>query len=193
MHEVKAESHYGQSVKLDQCPECGGIWFDQYELYMPKPGQAALIESLDRDILCTPAAISNSEHLCPRDRSKLIRFNDPYFPKELIIERCPVCGGFWLNRGEFSKYQKFRQERWQKNEENVVDIKLQQDVDQILAQHQTGDATDTLGRLGKFLSTPVDTMTGQPLEPEKMSDQEKRAFDLIISALSIILRLFLRI
>jgi Zn-finger nucleic acid-binding protein len=39
MRQVKVESHYGQPVILDQCPECGGIWFDKMELYQVKQGE----------------------------------------------------------------------------------------------------------------------------------------------------------
>ena len=44
MQQVKVESHYGQTVILDQCPKCGGIWFDSLELYSVKQGQAEIID-----------------------------------------------------------------------------------------------------------------------------------------------------
>lgn len=30
-------------------------------------------------------------------------------PKDALIERCPGCGGLWLNRGELGKYSSHRE------------------------------------------------------------------------------------
>ncbi len=196
MQPVKAESHYGQTVVLDQCPGCGGIWFDSFELYMAKQGQADKIELLDVDSLQSSSAIQKSDLLCPRDQSKLVHFSDPVFPKDLILARCPVCGGFWLNRGEFTKYQHYRQERQEANKPKEIlieDGKFERDVARVWQENQTKDPTEMLGKLGSFLSTPVDTLSWRPLEPEKLSDKEKTAYSLITTALSLILRFFVRI
>lgn len=193
MKQVKAESHYGQTVVLDQCPECGGIWFDRLELFKAKQGEADKIELLNAENLRTSTAIKNQELLCPKDRVKLDRFNDPLFPKDIVIARCPVCSGFWLNRGEFIKYQQYRQTLMRPREVTPEDEKLAREMSRILAAHKTGDTMDTLGKVGTFLSTPIDQMTWSPLEPEKLSEKEKGAFDIIISALTVILRLFAHI
>lgn len=193
MRQVKVESHYGQSVIVDQCPECGGIWFDKLELYSVKQGQADTLEPLNVDILHSPSLIENSKLICPRDNAKLARFVDPYFPKEIIIVRCPVCDGLWLNRGEFTRYQHFRQERISQKERTAADVKLGQDVEYVLEQNETGGAEDSLGRLGRFLSTPLDRTTWRPLEPEKLTEKEQISLNVILNALTIILRYFIRI
>jgi len=97
MREVKVESHYGQTELLDQCPVCGGIWFDYLELYAAKQGQGEKIELLNDDALRTNSLIEKSGLLCPRDAARLVHFDDPSFLKNIIIARCPVCSGFWLN------------------------------------------------------------------------------------------------
>jgi Zn-finger nucleic acid-binding protein len=194
MQQVKTESHYGQTVILDQCPGCGGIWFDSYELYMAKQGQAGKIELLNVDSLQVSSVIENSEIQCPRDRTKLIRFSDPFFPKDLILARCPACNGFWLNRGEFLKYQQFRQIRQESNKPKeiiVEDNKFERDMIRVFEENKTKDSTELLGKLGSFLSTPVNSVSWQPLEPDKLTDKEKNAFDLIMTALNLILRLFI--
>jgi Zn-finger nucleic acid-binding protein len=183
MRQVKVDSHYGQTVILDQCPDCGGIWFDTSELYMAKQGQADQIELLDAALLQTPSLIENAERFCPRDQSRLVRFIDPYFPKDIFIERCPLCGGLWLNRGEFTKYQKFRQDKLAKKE--IPEI--------IIAEPQDGDKIEALGKLGKFLSTPLDSTSWSPLEPQKLSEKEGTALNLILNVVSIILRYFVHI
>jgi Zn-finger nucleic acid-binding protein len=193
MQPVKAESHYGRTVMLDQCPGCGGIWFDRFELYSVKQGQAEKIELLNGDSLRAPSVMGNSDLLCPRDSAKLVHFQDRFFPKDIIIARCPVCSGFWLNRGEFIKYQEYRQSLQQPREITAADEKLGREIARILAEHKTGQADDALAKLGKFLSTPMDSTTWQPLEPEKLSEKEKNAIDLIMNALLAVLGFFIRI
>jgi uncharacterized protein len=193
MQQVKVDSHYGQPVILDQCQECGGIWFDRLELYSVKQGQAQNLEALNIEKLRNLSLIEKSELICPCDHARLIQFVDPYFPKEIIIERCPVCDGLWLNRGQFTKYQNFRQERINKRDQTAADVKLGKDVEYILEQNKNGRVVESLGTLGKFLSTPLDPNTWRPLEPEKLTEKEEISLNLILNALTVILRYFIRI
>ena len=196
MRQVKAESHYGQTVILDQCPHCGGIWFDSFELYTPRPGEAEKIELLNVPDLLSSAAIRNGSLLCPRDRIPLIRFSDPFFPKDLILARCEACNGFWLNRGEFTKYQQYRQARQALNKPKEIlieDNPYERDLLKTLQEHKSKDSTEALGKLGRFLSIPMDSVTWRPLEPEKLSDKEKSTIDLILTAMSLILRYFIHL
>jgi Zn-finger nucleic acid-binding protein len=183
MQPVKVISHYGQPVILDQCKNCGGIWFDSLELYSARPGEAEKIELLDSAALQAPSQIENLILVCPRDGSQLSLFVDQNFPREIIVERCPACGGMWLNRGEFSKYQKARQELRARNEKGPADQKLKEDIERIISNQATG-SDDTLSRLGRFLSTPVDGNSQAPSSTEN-------TVGTIISVLSLILRLFI--
>jgi Zn-finger nucleic acid-binding protein len=183
MRQVKVDSHYGQTVLLDQCPDCGGIWFDTSELYMAKQGQADRIEEIDAALLQAHSVIKNPERLCPRDQAKLVRFIDPYFPKDIYIERCPLCGGLWLNRGEFTKYQKFRGDKLAKKTASPEPVWAQ----------PAGDKTEALEKLGKFLSMPLDSQTWRPLESEKLSEKEGAALSLVLNVVSLILRFFVRL
>jgi Zn-finger nucleic acid-binding protein len=160
MHRVKIVSHYGQPIELDQCDSCGGIWFDKAELFRAKQGEAEKIEALNTNILKNPSMIENSRLICPRDQTVLYRFTDRYFPKDIILARCPTCGGIWLNRGLFTKYQRFRQELKRTKEKSPEDKELEERISQLIAAHQSEHPNDTLERLGKFLSTPVDSEEG---------------------------------
>ena len=55
------------------------------------------------------------------------------------MERCPACNGFWLNRGEFTKFQHARQEMLRPKEPSAEDKKLQEQVQLILAEHQADE------------------------------------------------------
>jgi Zn-finger nucleic acid-binding protein len=190
MHQVKVLSHYGQPIFLEQCEKCGGIWFDESELFRAKQGEAGRIDSLDAEILRAPSKVDNSLHNCPKDGAKLFRFTDKYFPEGIIVERCPVCDGFWLNRGEFTKYQKARQELLRPKEKSLEDKKLEEDIEIILSEHQTGGSNDVLKRLGNFLSTPLDRNTLLPLESAEKSPEAENAVNLILNVLTTLLRLF---
>jgi Zn-finger nucleic acid-binding protein len=190
MHPVKILSHYGQPIFLEQCNRCGGIWFDETELYRTKQGEAEKIESLDSEILWASSTFENSIHICPKDQARLVRFPDKYFPQGIIVERCPKCDGFWLKRGEFTKLQKARQELIRPKEKSPEDIALEENIKQILAQHQTGGTDDVLGRLGRFLSTPLDEQTLLPLETTQLSPQEENTLTFILNILITLLRLF---
>jgi Zn-finger nucleic acid-binding protein len=190
MHQVKIQSHYGQPVILEQCGECGGIWFDESELYRAKQGEAEKIELLDSEMLWALSTIENTKHICPRDQTELSRFTDRYFPEGIIVERCPVCSGFWLNRGEFTKYQKARQELLRPKEKSPEDIKLQENIQKILELHKAGDADNTLGKLARFLSKPIDENTLLTPESAPRSPAEENTLNTVLNVLITVLRLF---
>ena len=160
MHRVKIISYYGQPIELDQCEICGGIWFDESELFRAKQGEAEKIELLDINILKNPSMIENPTLTCPRDQTVLYLFTDKYLPKDIILARCSKCKGIWLNRGLFTKYQRFRQELKRKKEKISEDKQLEERISHLTAAHQSEHPNDTLERLGKFLSTSMDSGEG---------------------------------
>ena len=191
MRQVKIQSHVGQNIFLDQCVECGGIWFDKSELYRARDGEAGKVEALDGASLATPTSMENPVRHCPRDGTELAGFSDPYFPKGIIVERCPACDGFWLNRGEFTKYQEARRERKRPREVVVEDSELQRKMGEIMAVHRSGGSNDQVLKVAKFLSMPLDRQTLQPLEPEKLSPEEQDAFNVVMNVAATVLGSFI--
>ena len=185
MHQVKIVSHYGQPIILDQCEKCGGIWFDESELFRAKQGEAENIELLDVEKLRTPTGIDNSNLLCPIDQAALFRFTDKFFPEDIILEHCPSCKGIWLNRGIFTKYQKFRDDLIHSNRKSPEDKALEENVRELVASYQTGRTTDVLRRLGQFLSSPEGDSTSLPAEPAQAT---QNAVTLVLNILITILR-----
>jgi Zn-finger nucleic acid-binding protein len=188
MRQVKIQSHYGQPIILEQCSQCGGIWFDESELFRAKQGESDKIELLDTEILRAPANIEGLARNCPRDKAQLFQFKDRYFPKGIILERCPSCKGIWLNRGDFTKFQQARKEITRPEEKGSEDKRLEEEIEQILAMHQAGDATDTLERLGRFLSTPMDRNTLLPLEADQEQTEAENTANLAVNVLMLVLR-----
>ena len=188
MHQVKIESHYGLPIFLDQCEECGGIWFDETELFSARYGEAEKIEVFDSKGLWSPTNIEKRVLKCPLDHSELFRFRDRYFPKGIILERCPTCNGIWLNRGEFTEFQHARQELQRTKERSSEDKKLEGDIKRILSEHHSEGASNTLESLGKFLSTPVDRGTLLPCEQSEKQTEQGKTANLILNILMLILR-----
>jgi Zn-finger nucleic acid-binding protein len=191
MHQVAVPSHYSQQIIIDQCEGCGGIWFDAFELFKVKLGEAQGIESLDSDRLRTPSNIDSPKLLCPRDRTTLVQYKDPNFPRELILTRCPKCQGFWLNRGEFTAYQETRQEMMRPKEKTPEDQKLGEDVKRMLQSRIDSGSTEALGRLGAFLSSPGHEHVLSPFGSSQVNAGEGKTFDTVLNVLIVLLRLFI--
>jgi Zn-finger nucleic acid-binding protein len=190
MHQVFVHSHYGQPISLEQCEKCGGIWFDESELYSVKIGEAEKTEGLNAALLQDSTEIKNSKLVCPRDGAELHQFTDRYFPQSIILVRCPVCNGFWLNRGEFTKYQKARQELQRPKEKSAEDKKFEEKVQQLLELHRSGKSSDTLKTLANFLSTPLDENTLRPLESDDASPAAEKTVNTILDVLTTLLSFF---
>jgi len=156
MHHVKIVAHYGQPIIVDQCHRCGGIWFDEAELFRAKQGEADRIEMLDADIIRAPSMIEESELLCPRDRAIMLQFVDRYFPQDIILVHCRLCSGIWLNRDEFTKYQRFRRGLLQRSQQRSAADERRAEIRRLVRSYESGRTTGTLRKLGEFLSTPVD-------------------------------------
>lgn len=103
MDAVRAQARSGYALVLDQCPRCGGIWCDRWELYPITAAAAADLDPLDAPRLQAPPASPAQAGRCPRCTAALRPFRDPALPADARIERCPVCDGMWLNRGSLAR------------------------------------------------------------------------------------------
>src|SRR3990172_4121087 len=88
-------------VTLNACTtRCGGIWFDQFELRkFDEPYEPAG----DVPTLKRAAGVTidpNKVRMCPTCVS--IRLTRHFFSikRQVAIEECPRCGGYWLDAGE---------------------------------------------------------------------------------------------
>jgi Zn-finger nucleic acid-binding protein len=87
----------GGGLKVDECPECHGRWYDAGELApcCSEPDKLEAIihgEGLDR-----PRA---SERACPICVGKLT--NGGLVNPLLRVDFCQKCRGFWLDRNEIA-------------------------------------------------------------------------------------------
>jgi Zn-finger nucleic acid-binding protein len=106
MRAVSARARTGYCLLLDQCPRCGGIWCDRWELYPLDADDAARIDALDDAQLRAAGPRTDAPGRCPRCTAALQPFRDRALPSDARIERCTVCDGMWLNRGALSRIKR---------------------------------------------------------------------------------------
>jgi Zn-finger nucleic acid-binding protein len=112
MNEVTAHANPGQLIILDQCPKCGGIWCDKWELFPIRTDEAARLEIADEKLLREPQPIDDQKTIyCPRCTANLLAAKDPALPPDLQLRRCLKCDGIWLNRGQFTRFKAQQQKR----------------------------------------------------------------------------------
>lgn len=150
MKAVKVESHYGISLVLDQCGKCGGLWIDRDELYKTKLGEAKRIERVDTKKLRQLTKI-DKELWCPHQHARLLLFLDRSFPKSIQVDKCPICHGFWFNRGEFTSFQKSIKKRRGKRITETSQ-EMENKVKRILDQDKKPTAETAVDRLGRFIA-----------------------------------------
>lgn len=103
MQQVAARARSGYMILLDQCPQCGGVWCDRWELFPLTAEEAARIDRVDGGQLRAASDTPNAPGRCPRCTAPLQPFRDPLLPPDAHIERCRVCDGMWMNRGELRR------------------------------------------------------------------------------------------
>lgn len=150
---VLAKCWYNFNVELDQCPNCGGIWCDKYELYRVSPEGVETIEKLDVKKLREFKPIKK-DLICPRCKIALEEFKDPYFPKQIKLGHCPNCGGFWLNRGALVKFKEWQQKRKAEALRKKEDKEFSQEIKKMLIS-QRKNPFKVWGEAGKFLSQRI--------------------------------------
>lgn len=195
MREIKAESTYDTPVFIDQCDTCGGLWFDDSEIYRIKIGEANDIEGVDKEKLRSKTEFQTENAQCPNDQSLLNKFRDPSYPDSLHICSCPKCDGLWVNRGQFVEFQKQREEIIERNtvaersiasgEGKAFDEKIQK----LLAEQST--RSDSLGHFANFLSTPINPLTNRAMSDSEMGINANQAIGIAFGILNLIFRLFL--
>lgn len=73
-------------TEVDECPRCGGIWFDAHEL-------DTVTTSHHEQLAVQEADFSEETQLCPRDGNALLATSF----LETSALTCPACRGFWLD------------------------------------------------------------------------------------------------
>ncbi len=92
----------GGSLDLDHCLNCGGTWFDPYEINrittsdVLKLGQILSIKKKD-------VPWGKMERLCPRDFNELHREKPEISMENIVMERCSHCRGIFIMQKDLAK------------------------------------------------------------------------------------------
>ncbi len=98
-----------EEIKLDVCKDgCGGIWFDKFELHkMDEPHEFTDANLLD--LLSVESKTDHDQtkrHNCPKCKDMVMMRNFFSVKKEVEVDHCPKCGGYWLDEGELFNIRK---------------------------------------------------------------------------------------
>jgi hypothetical protein len=97
--ETQARGEGRDVVEIDECPTCRGIWLDASELTRLDDNFFLDAEKMELDK--AEATAEDRELRCPRcEGAPLLDKVHPRKLARLVIDRCPECEGFWLDRGE---------------------------------------------------------------------------------------------
>src|ERR1700704_6630873 len=176
LKEACAEANYGRYLLLDQCPDRGGIWFDNWELYYLKNGEANRLDPVSSEKLLTLTSFKKGSNQCPKCQTDLEPFHDPNLPKDAKIERCSKCNGLWLNRGELHRYADYKTGLREKQKDHLMQ---QPAVSPGPAFKNDTKKLEALKNLGQALSTRVSPEIGESLNLDEVEiDRSELANDL---------------
>jgi len=125
-----------ESVEIDLCRSCLGVWLDEGELQSIVSDRTLKFspEHIRKTLQQTFAGIPKAEREkekrpCPKCHKELNPLNYSY-DSGIIIDTCSAGHGIWLDKNELEKIQHFR-EYWQDNtQENQSSLtKLIENVD----------------------------------------------------------------
>ncbi len=89
-------------VAVDVCHGgCGGIWFDNFELKkFDEPHEEAGVELLEVPPGPDPVVDRTRRLNCPKCKDSVMMRHFFSVKREVEVDECPTCAGFWLEAGE---------------------------------------------------------------------------------------------
>lgn len=94
-----------KDIAVDVCKQgCGGLWFDKFELQkVDEPhesaGESLLQISMERKVVTDHSV----KRKCPKCEDIILMRHFFSVKKEVEVDECPNCGGFWLDYGELGQ------------------------------------------------------------------------------------------
>lgn len=93
-----------ESVQIDRCKNCRGLWFDEFELSDLKAAKGT--EVVDTGDAKTGRKLNKQDRIrCPKCKAPMVRMVDNDQP-HIWYETCDACGGSFLDAGEFRDLKK---------------------------------------------------------------------------------------
>ena len=95
---VAMETRDFSGTPVEVCPSCAGFYLDEHELAAIRalPGARGAFTDVAPPAAAGPEA---AFHECPKCGHPMVRH--PYADTAVVVDSCNVCGGLWLDPGEF--------------------------------------------------------------------------------------------
>ncbi len=92
-----------QSVEVDRCEGCGGLWFDilEHEDLKKLKGAERALDTGSPDLGREMNQIRRID--CPVCRTGMVSLHVPDQP-HIVVEQCAVCHGVFMDAGEFRDF-----------------------------------------------------------------------------------------
>src|SRR3989304_1595600 len=134
-----------QTISVDKCPVCRGVWFDSGELSL-------LVQEMKKGELRVeepgPRAERSGPNLCPRCSERLLTF-DYQYNANIPLNRCPACKGIWVPFHRFGAIKKLYESSQKVYQRDAV-------FAQGLKEHYENiENWQTIGQLSSLLSSRV--------------------------------------
>lgn len=93
-----------QDITVDVCEGgCGGVWFDWFELKKvdePSEAHGEVLLDVSRDPLVL--VDHDAKRSCPRCDGQVMWRHFASVNREVAVDECPTCAGFFLDYGELN-------------------------------------------------------------------------------------------
>ena len=109
-------------LEVDACEGgCGGIWFDQLEIKkVDEPHEGAGAALLDIQVDDTISVDHGPKRKCPKCANSIMMRHFHSVKRQVEVDECPSCAGFWLDAGELGKIRKLFPSEDEKNKAAVA-------------------------------------------------------------------------
>ena len=97
-----------EDITVDVCQNgCGGIWFDRFELQkVDEPHESAGEKLLNAQKQTEMGSDRGTQLHCPKCQDTPMMRHFFSVKKEVVVDECPKCAGFWLDYGELAAIRK---------------------------------------------------------------------------------------
>lgn len=90
----------GGTIDVDRCANCGGVWFDHFEINRLPTHEAVRLSNLPTHTLPNPLT---SPGKCPHCGIALTRLVATSVPPDSRVLHCSLCRGNWVSKKELVK------------------------------------------------------------------------------------------
>lgn len=97
-------------IALDECPACGGIWFDDDELKRLLNAGGDITVELDAKVEPSGEIVTKRDlnRVCPKCNIHLDRYRYNY-SSQIELDSCHQCNGVWIDDSELFAILEFNQ------------------------------------------------------------------------------------